>query len=48
MTAVAQPISAKTVDLHVSPLGRVEGDLDVSVRIDNGVVTSARTSAWSS
>ena len=45
MTAVAQPISAKTVDLHVSPLGRVEGDLDVSVRIDNGVVTSARTEA---
>ena len=28
-----------TIDLHVSPLGRVEGDLDVRVTIDDGVVT---------
>ncbi|MEM9037455.1 MAG: nickel-dependent hydrogenase large subunit [Actinomycetota bacterium] len=34
-----------TVDLHVSPLGRVEGDLDVRVTIEDGVVTSAWTEA---
>ncbi len=34
-----------TVDLHVSPLGRVEGDLDVRVTIQDGVVTSAWTEA---
>ena len=34
-----------TVDLHVSPLGRVEGDLDVRVTIDDGVVSSAWTTA---
>ncbi|MHB1615600.1 MAG: nickel-dependent hydrogenase large subunit, partial [Actinomycetes bacterium] len=34
-----------TVDLFVSPLGRVEGDLDVRVTIDDGVVTSAWTEA---
>ncbi|MBL8093069.1 MAG: nickel-dependent hydrogenase large subunit [Anaerolineales bacterium] len=45
MTAVAHPINAKTLDLHVSPLGRVEGDLDVRVRIDDGVVTAAHTEA---
>jgi uptake hydrogenase large subunit len=33
------------VDLHVSPLGRVEGDLDVRVTIEDGVVTSAWTEA---
>ena len=33
------------LDLYVSPLGRVEGDLDVRVTIDNGVVTSAWTEA---
>jgi Ni,Fe-hydrogenase I large subunit len=33
------------VDLFVSPLGRVEGDLDVRVTIDDGVVTSAWTEA---
>ena len=32
-------------ELHVSPLGRVEGDLDVKVKIDNGVVTEAWTEA---
>jgi Ni,Fe-hydrogenase I large subunit len=33
------------LDLHVSPLGRVEGDLDVRVTIEDGVVTSAWTEA---
>lgn len=33
------------VDLFVSPLGRVEGDLDVRVTIEDGVVTSAYTEA---
>ncbi len=33
------------VDLHVSPLGRVEGDLDLRVTIQDGVVTSAWTEA---
>ena len=33
------------VDLFVSPLGRVEGDLDVRVTIEDGVVTSAWTEA---
>lgn len=33
------------LDLYVSPLGRVEGDLDVRVTIDDGVVTSAWTEA---
>lgn len=34
-----------TVDLKVSPLGRVEGDLDVRVTIKDGVVTQAWTEA---
>ena len=34
-----------SMDLHVSPLGRVEGDLDVRVTIEDGVVTSAWTEA---
>src|ERR1044072_6605844 len=34
-----------SVDLFVSPLGRVEGDLDVRVTIEDGVVTSAWTEA---
>ncbi|MEM9801721.1 MAG: nickel-dependent hydrogenase large subunit, partial [Planctomycetota bacterium] len=34
-----------TTELHVSPLGRVEGDLDVKVKIDDGVVTEAWTEA---
>lgn len=34
-----------TLDLHVSPLGRVEGDLDVRVTIEDGHVTSAWTEA---
>lgn len=40
MTAVEN-----SVDLFVSPLGRVEGDLDVRVTIQDGVVTSAWTEA---
>ena len=42
MTAVD---SNTTLDLFVSPLGRVEGDLDVRVTIEDGVVTSAWTEA---
>ncbi|MDO5627063.1 MAG: nickel-dependent hydrogenase large subunit [Mobilicoccus sp.] len=34
-----------TLDINVSPLGRVEGDLDVRVTIEDGVVTSAYTEA---
>ena len=34
-----------TKELHISPLGRVEGDLDVKVKIDDGVVTEAWTEA---
>lgn len=34
-----------STDLFVSPLGRVEGDLDVRVTIEDGVVTSAWTEA---
>ncbi len=34
-----------SVDLFVSPMGRVEGDLDVRVTIQDGVVTSAWTEA---
>lgn len=37
--------SSTPVDLFVSPLGRVEGDLDVRVTIEDGVVTSAWTEA---
>jgi len=35
----------KAMDLHVSPLGRVEGDLDVRVTIEDGHVSSAWTEA---
>ncbi len=35
----------QTLDLEVSPLGRVEGDLDLRVRITDGVVTEAWTEA---
>jgi Ni,Fe-hydrogenase I large subunit len=43
MTTTQNPSEA--VDLFVSPLGRVEGDLDVRVTVDDGVVTSAWTEA---
>ena len=32
-------------ELNISPVGRVEGDLDVKVYMDNGVVTKAHTQA---
>jgi len=35
----------KPIDLEVSPLGRVEGDLDLRVKITDGVVTDAWTEA---
>lgn len=34
-----------TMDLLVSPLGRVEGDLDLAVKIDDGTVSDAWTTA---
>ncbi|MCA9549076.1 MAG: nickel-dependent hydrogenase large subunit [Myxococcales bacterium] len=42
MTATA---NTTTETLHISPVGRVEGDLDVRVEIDNGVVVNAWTQA---
>ncbi|MEL6272083.1 MAG: nickel-dependent hydrogenase large subunit [Chloroflexota bacterium] len=33
------------LDLHISPLGRVEGDLDLRVMVDDGTVTDAWTEA---
>ncbi|MEO1063339.1 MAG: nickel-dependent hydrogenase large subunit [Actinomycetota bacterium] len=35
----------QTIDLEVSPLGRVEGDLDLHVKITDGAVTEAYTEA---
>ena len=35
----------RPIDLEVSPLGRVEGDLDLRVTINDGVVTDAWTEA---
>ena len=43
--AVTATQEGKTIDMHVSPLGRVEGDLDVRVKITDGVVTDAWTEA---
>jgi len=40
-----EPIVTSTIDLNVSPLGRVEGDLDVKVTLTDGVVTDAWTTA---
>jgi Ni,Fe-hydrogenase I large subunit len=34
-----------TRELNISPVGRVEGDLDVNVYLENGVVTRAHTQA---
>ena len=34
-------MSATVETLDISPVGRVEGDLDVRVDIENGVVTNA-------
>ncbi len=36
-------VSTKRMDLRVSPLGRVEGDLDLRVTVEDGVVTQAWT-----
>ncbi|MDX2194180.1 MAG: nickel-dependent hydrogenase large subunit [Gemmatimonadales bacterium] len=36
-------MATAAVDLRISPLGRVEGDLDVNLALDNGTVTSAWT-----
>jgi Ni,Fe-hydrogenase I large subunit len=38
-------MSAQVQTLDISPVGRVEGDLDVRVEIQNGVVTNAWTQA---
>ena len=38
-------MSAAVQTLDISPVGRVEGDLDVRVEIQNGVVTNAWTHA---
>ena len=38
-------IENQPIDLEVSPLGRVEGDLDLRVKITDGVVTEAWTEA---
>jgi hydrogenase large subunit len=43
--AVTATQEGNTLDMHVSPLGRVEGDLDVRVNITDGVVTDAWTAA---
>ncbi|MCU0636824.1 MAG: nickel-dependent hydrogenase large subunit, partial [Gemmatimonadaceae bacterium] len=47
MSAVATPSarSATTQTLNISPVGRVEGDLDVRVEIDQGQVVAAYTQA---
>jgi len=36
---------SSVTELNISPVGRVEGDLDVKVYIDNGKVTRAHTQA---
>jgi len=38
-------MSAQIQTLDISPVGRVEGDLDVRVEVENGIVTSAWTQA---
>ncbi|HNP72029.1 MAG TPA: nickel-dependent hydrogenase large subunit [Kouleothrix sp.] len=45
MTTTVSRTSAGRMDLHVSPLGRVEGDLDLRVTVEDGVVTQAWTEA---
>ncbi len=44
-TVSSSSTATKAVDLHISPLGRVEGDLDVRVKVQDGVVTEAWTTA---
>jgi uptake hydrogenase large subunit len=38
-------VTTGRMDLHISPLGRVEGDLDLRVTVEDGVVTKAWTEA---
>lgn len=38
-------MSSTYKELNISPVGRVEGDLDVKVYMENGVVTRAHTQA---
>lgn len=45
MTTTEENRTGEAIDLFVSPLGRVEGDLDVRVTIQDGVVTEAWTEA---
>lgn len=45
MTTTVSRTGASRMDLHVSPLGRVEGDLDLKVTVEDGVVTQAWTEA---
>ena len=45
MTTTVSRVGAGRMDLHVSPLGRVEGDLDLRVTVEDGVVTQAWTEA---
>lgn len=44
-TAVVSSPGNSKVDLHISPLGRVEGDLDVNLIVENGTVIDAWTQA---
>jgi hydrogenase large subunit len=45
MTTTVSRTGVGRMDLHVSPLGRVEGDLDLKVTVEDGVVTQAWTEA---
>lgn len=45
MTTTVTRTGTGRMDLHVSPLGRVEGDLDLKVTVEDGVVTQAWTEA---
>ena len=45
MTTATLPVQQSVSDLRISPLGRVEGDLDLRVKVKDGVVTEAWTEA---
>ncbi len=45
MSTTAATPTTKAVELRISPLGRVEGDLDLKVSISDGVVVDAWTEA---
>jgi Ni,Fe-hydrogenase I large subunit len=38
-------VAAEPKPMRISPLGRVEGDLDLRIEVTDGVVTDARTEA---